>query len=187
MINVPHALHCFRFRLFGYKLDSAGHYPCGKQLHDTIHFSWNVKKVSDTFWHKRPLQRFQNVCVSIWADSYQMKTNVPFYVKLFKGVTINREIMISFIYLHGFSLYLEAYIKYLKELALTWIERMATERQYIWQNDYVQWYTNQKTSKKTMCCHHLWYLATKLPRLHCSSFSCVRHCWTRDQQNSLQY
>ena len=55
----------------------------------------------------------------------------PVHVMVFRVVSIDDDGMSPFIYRHGFRLNIEAYIKYLKEVALTWIKRVAAGRFYI--------------------------------------------------------
>ena len=52
---------------------------------------------------------------------------------VFVMVTSDRDVMILFIFPCNFRLNTDVYIKYLEELVLTWIERVATWTSYVLQ------------------------------------------------------
>ena len=55
---------------------------------------------------------------------------------VFGVVTSNGDIMPPFIFLHGFKLNMEIYIKFLEEVVLLWIKWVVAARPIIWQQDY---------------------------------------------------
>ena len=64
-----------------------------------------------------------------------MKTKHPVYIMVFEVLTRDGDIMPPFIFPYGFRLNRESYIKYLEEVGLVMIERVAAERPHIWQKD----------------------------------------------------
>ena len=87
-----------------------------------------------------------------------MKTKHPIHIVVCGVVTSNSGVMPLFIFPHGFRFNMEVYIKCLEEVVLPWIKRVAAEKFYIWQKDYVPC----NTSGKTQCwmsenfCDHIW-------------------------------
>ena len=76
-----------------------------------------------------------------------MKSKHLVHIKLFGVVTIDGNVMFLFIFSHGFTLNTEAYIKWLGQVVLSWSERVATERRYIWQQDFdrrIQFWLSEK-------------------------------------------
>ena len=59
-------------------------------------------------------------------------------------VISNGDVMPPFIFPRSLRLNMEAYIKCLKELVLSWIKRVVVERPYVWQQDAAQCYTNRR-------------------------------------------
>ena len=54
-----------------------------------------------------------------------MKTKHLVHIMVFRVVTCGSDVRLPFIYLHSFTVKTMAYIKYLDELVLVWIERWA--------------------------------------------------------------
>ena len=114
---------CFRFCLLCSKLDSVEQCLWRKQHHDAIHSSRNLKTACCAAWHScQKLQyKYSSVWVSIWRDSYSYwrKPNTQYKSWCFREVTSNSEVIPSFI----LTLNKMAYIKYLEEIKLSWIDR----------------------------------------------------------------
>ena len=86
-----------------------------------------------------------------------MKTKHSMYIKVFRVVTNDSDIMAPFIFLYGLRLNMEACIKCLEEVVLPWIKRIAAGRHYVLQQDSVLC----PTCKRTQCwlwenfCNHI--------------------------------
>ena len=63
---------------------------------------------------------------------FMKKTKHPVHIIVFAVVTSNGDIMPPFVFLHGFKLNTEAYIKSMEEIVLFWIERVAAGRFCVW-------------------------------------------------------
>ena len=74
-----------------------------------------------------------------------MKTIHPVYIIVFGMVTGNGDIILPFIFLHSLKLNIEAYLKYVEELVLFWIERVTDKRSYIWKPDSASYHTSKRT------------------------------------------
>ena len=74
-----------------------------------------------------------------------MKTKPLVRITVFGVVTSDSDVMPLFIFLHDLRLNTVAYIMCLEEVALFWIERVAVERPYTWQQDFVPYNTGRKT------------------------------------------
>ena len=118
-----------------------------------------------------------------------IKTKHPIHIMMFRVVTSNDNVMTPFIFPHDVTLKPQAYIKYLEKVVLSWIKREGAGR----------------PSPSTRTLHY----ATQVrePNLGCQKISvitspltsdcltlqivipwlfCMRHSWTRVQQNSVQ-
>ena len=119
-----------------------------KQHHDVIHSSRNLETAYCTTWHlwlKLQYKECLGVNLRIDSYSYWWKLKIQSSSWFFKVVTRNGDVMLLLILPHGLKVNIEAYIKCLKKIVLTWIERMAAERPYIWKQDSVPYHIRKRT------------------------------------------
>ena len=64
---------------------------------------------------------------------------------MIRVVTNDGYVMPQFFFLHGLTLNMEPYIKFPKEVMLTWIEKAAARRPYIWQQNSAPCHISKKT------------------------------------------
>ena len=64
-----------------------------------------------------------------------MKTKHSILIMVFEVLINDGDVIFPFIFPHGCRLNMEAYIKSMEEVVLSWIERVAAGRLYIWQRD----------------------------------------------------
>ena len=62
----------------------------------------------------------------------RMKNKPPVHITVFEEVISNMDAIPPFIFLHAQRIHTEAYTKYLEEVLLFWIERVAVWRPYVW-------------------------------------------------------
>ena len=77
--------------------------------------------------------------------SILVKTKHPVHVTEFVEVTSDDNILHPFIFPHSFRLNSQADIKYLEDVVLIWIKRVAPGRPYIWQQDSAPYHTSRRT------------------------------------------
>ena len=75
-----------------------------------------------------------------------MKNKHPAHILVFGVVTSDDDLMLPFNFSHGLTINTEAYIKFLEEVVLAWIERVAARRLYIWQQDSASCHTSRTQS-----------------------------------------
>ncbi|XP_052832535.1 uncharacterized protein LOC128250757 [Octopus bimaculoides] len=71
-------------------------------------------------------------------------------------ITSDGDVMLPFIFPHGLRINMEAYIKCLEEVVLSWVKRVAVRRPYVWQQDSAPCHTNKKTQSwlsDNFCAH----------------------------------
>ena len=72
------------------------------------------------------------------------KTKYPVYIKVFGVVIYDSNVMLPFIFPHSLRFKTEANIKWLEEVVLPWIEKVAAGRPEFWQYDSVPCYTSKR-------------------------------------------
>ena len=74
-----------------------------------------------------------------------IKTKQPVHISVWGGVPNDGVVMSSFIFPYDHRLNTEAFIKWLEEIELPWIERVTTGRPYIWKQASVPCQTSRRT------------------------------------------
>ena len=103
------------------------------------------------FSHKKNLcdDQMDNSQINHWLALSQqnipivIKTKYPVHIMVFGVVTSNGDVMLSFIFLHGFILKMAAYTKCLEEVMLLWIKKVAAGRPYVGQLDSAPCHTSR--------------------------------------------
>ena len=129
---------CFRFCLLCCKLDSVGHYVCGKQHYDAIPFSRNLEMACCTTSHscwKCQYKDFRVLGCQSEDRFIFIKTKHPIHIIVLRVITSNVDVMSPSIFPCCLTLNTEAYIKGLEELVLPWIQRVTAGRYYVWKQD----------------------------------------------------
>ena len=87
-------------------------------------------------------------CVpNICTDSNEKQTVL---IMVFENIASNSDAMPSFIFLHGIRQSTETYMKYLEELVLPQIERVAVRRFHINQKNSVPCHTSRRAERKSL-------------------------------------
>ena len=118
-----------------------------------------------------------------------MKTKHPVHIRVFGMVTSNGNVMPPFIFPHGLNM--GAYIKSLGEV-VPWMKRVAAGRSCIWHGNRTLHHAKKAGKFQFWMCENFCNHITPniwLPNSpDCNLFDyCVRCCWVRDQQNSVQH
>ena len=74
-----------------------------------------------------------------------MKTKLPVHIMVFRVITSDCDVMLSFFFPHGLRLNIEAYIKCLGVVLLIWIKKMAAGRSNVWQQDSAPYHTSRRS------------------------------------------
>ena len=91
------------------------------------------------------LQNNHQFALSLQDVLIVMKTNHLVHIMVFEVVISISDIIPPFTFPHRLRLHMEAYFKCLEEVELTWIEKMAAERPYVWQLDTVPCHKSRRT------------------------------------------
>ena len=126
------------FCLLYIKLESVGHCLWEKQQDDTIHSSINLETACCTSWHSCQRLRYKDFRIFGYHSE-----DVLIKVKHSNHVLV-------MLCLHSSSYIASAiavYIKCLEEVVLPWIERVAAERTYVWQQDFALCHTSKRRTQ----------------------------------------
>lgn len=103
---------------------SVGHCLYEKQQHNVIHSVRSLETICSTAWHSDWKLHYEHFRVfgcqtedsPIWGDVLRVMIKIkhPVNIIVFGLINCDGDVILPFIFLHGFTLHTEVYIKYLE-------------------------------------------------------------------------
>ena len=120
---------CFRFLSTALQTRVSWGLSVGKATHNDTR---NLETVCCTVWHLRCKIQYEVLRVNLKIFIFILMKIKHLGHMMFGVITIDDDIIPPFIFQHGLILSTKAYINWLEELVLLWIEWLNAERVYVW-------------------------------------------------------